>query len=101
MTSGQALEITERDGAVRFSVRVQPRSSRLGIAGLHGTSLKICVHAPPVDGAANDEVIKVLATALGVPRRDVRIVSGERSRNKVVEVSGMNSAALQSQLAAQ
>ena len=101
MTSGQALKTTERDGVVRFSVRVQPRSSRLGIAGLHGTSLKICVHAPPVDGAANDEVIAVLANALGVPRRDVRIVSGEGSRNKVVEVNGINSAALQSCLAAQ
>ena len=98
MTSGQALKITERDGAVRFAVRVQPRSSRLGIVGLHGTSLKICVHTPPVDGAANDDVIKVLATALGVARRNVRIVSGEGSRNKVVEVNGMNSATLQSHL---
>ena len=101
MTSGQALKITERDGAVRFAVRVQPRSSRLGIVGLHGTSLKICVHAPPVDGAANEEVIKVLANALEVPRRDIRIVSGEGSRNKVVEVNGINSATLHGRLAAQ
>ena len=101
MTSGQELKITERDGAVRFAVRVQPRSSRHGIVGLHGTSLKICVHAPPVDGAANEEIIDVLARALKIPRRDIRIVSGEASRNKVVEVHGMKSEALQSQLAAQ
>ena len=96
MTSGPELKITERDGAVRFTVRVQPRSSRLGIVGLHGTSLKVCVHAPPVDGAANEEVIDVLADALKIPRRDIRIVSGEASRNKVVDVSGVNSATIRS-----
>ena len=96
MTSGPELNITERDGAVRFTVRVQPRSSRLGIVGLHGTSLKVCVHAPPVDGAANEEVIDVLADALKIPRRDIRIVSGEASRNKVVDVSGVNSATIRS-----
>lgn len=101
MTNGPELNVTEQDGAVRFTVRVQPRSSRLGIVGLHGTSLKICVHAPPVEGAANDEVIDVLADALKVPRRDVRIVSGERSRNKVVAVNGMTAVALQSYLTAQ
>ena len=84
MTSGPELKITERDGAVRFTVRVQPRSSRQGILGLHGTSLKVCVHAPPVDGAANEEIVEVLADALKIPRRDISIVSGEASRNKVV-----------------
>ena len=101
MTNRPELTVTEQHGAVRFSVRVQPRSSRLGIIGLHGTSLKICVHAPPVDGAANDEVIKVLANALEVPRHDIRIVSGEASRNKMVEVNGINSATLHGRLAAQ
>ena len=96
MTSGPELKITERDGAVQFPVRVQPRSSRLGIVGLYGTSLKICVHAPPVDGAANAEIIAVLAKALKIPRRDIRIVSGEASRNKVVEVRGINSVTIRS-----
>ncbi|MCE9602491.1 MAG: DUF167 domain-containing protein [Gemmatimonadetes bacterium] len=84
------LRVTEREGAVRFSVRVQPRSSRAGIDGLHGEALKLRVNAPPVDGAANAAVIEVLAEALGVPRRAVRIVAGDSSRSKLVEVDGVS-----------
>ncbi|HLA89551.1 MAG TPA: DUF167 family protein [Gemmatimonadaceae bacterium] len=85
-----ALAITERGGAVRFAVRVQPRASRAGTTGIHGGALKVRVHAPPVDGAANAAVIEVIAAALGVPRRSVRLVSGERARTKIVEVAGVD-----------
>ncbi len=88
------LRVTVRDGAVRFSVRVQPRSSRTGVEGLHGDALKVRVNAPPVDGAANEAVVAVLAEALGVSRRAVRIVSGESSRSKVVEVDGVGAEAI-------
>ncbi|MFI5309937.1 MAG: DUF167 domain-containing protein [Gemmatimonadales bacterium] len=84
--------VTERGGperSVRFAVRVQPRSSREGVDGVHGDALKVRVHAPPVEGAANAAVIEVIAAALGVPKRAVRIVTGETSRSKVVEVSGV------------
>lgn len=87
--SEAAFRVTEREGAVRFSVRVQPRSSREGVDGLHGDALRVRVNAPPVEGAANEAVISVLARALGVPRRAVRIVAGESSRAKVVEVDGL------------
>jgi uncharacterized protein (TIGR00251 family) len=80
--------VTERDGAVRFAVRVQPRSSRPGVDGLHGDALRVRVGAAPVDGAANEAVVEVLAEALGVSRRAVRIVAGEHARAKVVEVTG-------------
>ncbi len=83
------LRVTERGGAVRFDVRVQPRASRPGVDGLHGEALRVRVGAPPVDGAANDAVVEVLAAALGVPRRAVRIVSGASSRSKVVEIEGV------------
>jgi hypothetical protein len=86
------MRITERAGAVRISVRVQPRASRSGIDGLHGDALKIRVHAPPVDGAANEAVVEVLAAALGVPRGAVRVVAGAASRTKVVEISGVTAA---------
>lgn len=88
------LRVTEREGAVRFSVRVQPRSSRTGVEGVHGDALKVRVNAPPVDGAANEAVVEVLAEALGVPRRAVRIVAGDSSRTKVVEVEGVDAAAV-------
>lgn len=77
------------DGTLRFAVRVQPRSSRACVDGEHGDAVRVRVHAAPVDGGANADVIEVLADALGVPKRDVRIVSGETARQKVVEVSGL------------
>ncbi len=84
------LRVDDRDGGVRFSVRVQPRASRNEIVGLHGDALKVRLSAPPVDGAANAALVELLADALGVPRRAVRIVAGETSRGKVVEVDGVH-----------
>ena len=84
------MTVTERaDGTVRFSVRVQPRSSREGVDGLCGFALRVRVHAAPTDGAANESVIAVIAEALRLPIRDVRIVRGLASRDKVVEVQGV------------
>ena len=87
-----ALTVTGRGGtvaAVRFAVRVQPRSSREGIDGVHGAALRVRVNAPPVEGAANEAVVEVLAKALGVAKRAVTIISGAGSRSKVVEVAGL------------
>ncbi len=90
-----ALAVTDRGGGtVRFNVRVQPRSSRSGVDGLYGEALKVRVTAPPVEGAANEAVVEVLAEALGVPRRMVRIVAGDAARNKVVEVDGVSAEAV-------
>ena len=75
---------------MRFAVRVQPRASRSEIVGLHGDALKVRLTAPPVDGAANAALIELIASALGVARRAVRVVSGATSRGKVVEVDGVD-----------
>jgi uncharacterized protein len=75
---------------VRFGVHVQPRASRTEIAGVYGTALKVRLHSPPVDGAANEELITFLAKVLGVSKRAVRIVSGQASRGKTVEVEGVS-----------
>jgi uncharacterized protein (TIGR00251 family) len=74
------------DGAIRFPVHVQPRAARSEIVGMHGDALKVRVAAPPVDGAANAALVELLAAALGIPRRCVRVAAGASSRAKIVEI---------------
>jgi len=75
--------------SARLRVHVQPRAKRSEVAGRHGDALKVRLAAPPVDGAANEELVRLLAEALGLPRRSVRIVAGITGRDKVVEVDGL------------
>ena len=84
------LEVKEGSNTVRFSVHVQPRASKTEIAGLHGAALKVRLHSPPVDGAANEELISFLARELGVSKRSVRIVAGQSSKQKTIEVEGVS-----------
>jgi uncharacterized protein len=79
---------------VRFSVRVQPRASRNEVAGTHDDAIKIRLSAPPVDGAANENLVIFLASIFAVPRRSVRILAGETSRSKVVEIDGVTAQAV-------
>jgi uncharacterized protein (TIGR00251 family) len=88
--------VTAPRGAVRFDVHVQPRASKTELAGLHGGALKVRVAAPPVDAAANRELIGFLAECLGVARRSVRIVAGDTSRRKVLEADGVTAAQIAS-----
>jgi len=84
------LALTPTKKGVRFGVRVQPRASKNEVVGVYGTALKIRLQAPPVDGAANAALVSFLAGLLGVSRRSVRIISGESSRDKLVEISGVS-----------
>lgn len=88
------LDARSRDGGVRVTVHVQPRAARTEIAGLHGTALKVRLNAPPVDGAANDALVRFLAEQFGVPRRAVRVVAGHTSRSKIVELDGVDASAV-------
>jgi uncharacterized protein (TIGR00251 family) len=81
-------------------VRVTPRSGRTALAGVLGTQLLVRVTAPPVEGAANDAVIGLLADVLRVPRRAIRVAAGERSRTKRLIVEGYRAADLDERLAA-
>lgn len=86
------MQITEKDGALSFTVRVQPRASSDEIAGEWQDGLKIRLTAPPLDDRANEALRRLLATRLKVPLSAVRIAAGERSRNKRVEVRGVTAA---------
>ena len=77
---------------VAIAVRVIPRAGRSGLAGTRGDALLVRLQSPPVEGAANEELIEVLARALQVPKRAVTIVSGDRSRQKRVRVTGIDAA---------
>ncbi|HYJ45431.1 MAG TPA: DUF167 domain-containing protein, partial [Pyrinomonadaceae bacterium] len=89
------ISYTEADGTLTFSVRVVPRASKSSIAGEHDGALRVRVAAPPVDGAANAELVRTLARALGVANRDVTILSGHSSRLKQVRVTGTGSEELE------
>ena len=73
---------------VVMSVRAIPRAGRSGIAGTRGDALLVRLAAAPVDGAANEELIAVLANALDIPRRQLSVIAGERARDKRVLVEG-------------
>ncbi|MDP2321386.1 MAG: DUF167 domain-containing protein [Acidobacteriota bacterium] len=75
-----------------------PRAGKSSIAGVRDGALLVRLAAAPVDGAANAELIAVLAGALHLPKRSIRIVSGDRSRTKRVHVDGMDAAAVFSAL---
>jgi hypothetical protein len=75
---------------IRLRLHVQPRASRTELAGLHGDALKVRLTAPPVDGAANAEILRFVAALLQVPRSTVTLASGTSSRRKVVEVEGIS-----------
>jgi len=86
------MEIQENQGKVLFGVRVAPRASRDAIEGEYNGALKVRLTAPPVEDRANDALQRLLAKRLNVPVSAVRIVSGEKSRTKRVEIAGVTRA---------
>jgi uncharacterized protein (TIGR00251 family) len=85
------LEISENQtgGTISFRVRVQPRASKDEVAGEMGGALKVRLQAPAVEDRANEALVEFLARLLKRPRAAVRILSGDRSRAKRVEISGV------------
>lgn len=81
--------IRATSAGVVIEVRVIPRASKPGIAGTRDGALLVRLKAPPVEGAANAELIELMAKTAGVPRRSVSIVAGDRTRTKRVAIAGM------------
>ena len=84
--------------STRLRVRVSPGSRRVGVAGRVGELWKLRVSAPAEGGRANEAVVRLLAETVGVPRRDVALVSGHGAREKVVELEGVEPAEVERRL---
>ena len=82
------LRIVREQGAITFEVRVAPRASPNRIMGVQEGALRVALTAPPVDGAANEALRKLLSKILGVPKSAIEILRGERGRNKLLRVQG-------------
>ena len=98
-----AVQLSDKDGFVRFEVHAKPRAKKSRVIGPResrtGTALEVAIAAPPVDGAANEELVRTLARVLDVPRRQVVVLRGEGSTTKLVGVSGLSLAEVASRLA--
>ncbi len=90
--------LSDRPGGCTLRVRVVPRAGRTTVAGERGGALLLRLAAAPVEGAANAALVAWLADRLEVPHRAVRLVSGERHRDKRLEIDGLSAAAAAARL---
>jgi len=91
--SGLPAYLRETADGCTLAVRLQPQAKRTAILGVYGegeqAQLKIALHAPPVDGRANEALIEFLAQLVGLPKASVAILSGLSSRSKVCAIKGI------------
>ena len=100
MLDAEKLSIRDSPGGAVLAVKVVPRSSRRGIAGVIGSSLKVAVAAPPEKGRANAAAARVLAEALRLPARDVILTAGASSQRKEFMLAGVSAVRLRRLIAA-
>src|SRR5262245_34215055 len=81
--------LTAHADGVSLAIKLQPRASRTEIGALEGPELRIKVTAPPVEAAANEALLRLLAETLGCPRSQIQFVRGQTSRHKVVRIHGV------------
>jgi len=98
--AGLPISIRETAAGTVFRIRVVPRASRREVAGIQGDALKLRITAPPVEGKANEECIRLLAETLGVKKGQVTIIAGHGSRTKTVAVDGVKAAEIAALIAA-
>ena len=89
------IQCSEDNRGLTFAVRIVPRASRSEFAGEQSGALRVRVAAAPIEGAANQELIKLLAKSFKLPRNAVQIISGSTSKNKIVRVQGADATRLQ------
>ncbi len=90
--------LSEVSGGVCLNILVQPRSSKSELAGMQQGRLKIRIAAPPVDGEANDELVRFLARFFDRPKSSVRILQGHRGKQKRAQLTGMSAESVRTRL---
>jgi uncharacterized protein (TIGR00251 family) len=93
------IEFNQKESAVTFKVRVQPRASRTEIVGEHAGAVKLRIASPPVDGKANEECRRFLARLIGVSASAVEIVTGDSSKDKVIRIHNVSTERVRDALA--
>jgi len=88
------IQYSAKSRGLTFAVRVVPRASRSEIAGEYNGALRVRIAAPPVEGAANRELIKLLAKSFKLPQNAVEIISGANAKSKIVRIHGANASKL-------
>jgi hypothetical protein len=96
--SGLPCLTVQRDGSVGIWIYVQPRASKSGITGIHDGCLKLAISSPPVDNKANHAVVAFLADFLKIPKKNIKLASGDKSRRKLFAIAGVTLAALQERI---
>jgi uncharacterized protein (TIGR00251 family) len=84
------IRLTEKNGSLVFNARVLPKSSKSEIVGEIDGALRVKLKSPPVDGAANEELIKLLAKEFGVAKSAIEIISGQTSKTKQILVANIS-----------
>ena len=98
MCCSQMIPIRNTPSGATFQVKVHPRAKKNAITGEIGETLKLALTAPPIEGRANEACVAFFADFLNVPRSSVTIAAGESSRNKLIRVSGLSAAQVESKL---
>ena len=83
-----AVPYKKSKNGITLKIKVETRSSQRGIAGLLGDAIKVRLHAPPVDGAANKELLEILSEEFKIKKSSIKILTGHSSKEKIVEISG-------------
>jgi uncharacterized protein (TIGR00251 family) len=90
----------EAEHTVRVTVRAKPRASHSRIASVDGLKVEVALAAPPVDGAANEALLELLASALSLSKSSLSLVLGQTGKHKVVEITGLSAAEVTARLVA-
>jgi uncharacterized protein len=84
------VDIRAIDGGIEIRLHIQPRARKSGIVGIHNKALKVKISAPPVDDAANRAIIDYFSGLLGLPKSNIKIASGLKSKEKALQIKGIS-----------